>query len=754
MGTYHPRRRRILRLIALLITGRQLRYRLLRTLLNLWIGRLKRLDARLEYDLWIASLWLQRATGVVLSTFTKCIGLVSAIPISFFVLRFADKVDQNLVSQQETILLSVGAIIATMYTLVASLSIIPIQRAAEAYTPTMVRVFRRDRVLGFLLAAFSVACIITTAAAAPVFGLQKHTALLVALLSLAVSLDMIRLYQRHIADMLNPTKALAKLRSIALQLLNQQLSRSKKTVELSSRLAPTRYEPNQRRILGGLFIGQLSLFSERALSVLADISEIGLRAISKREISTAQHAIISISSVVSDFMLGRQGSVIRFPDYDTGLLVSRTNLDDFSAKSYELLLNLGKQAVQEDFESVVVTAIEQLAGISALLSQAPARSRDPSESPFTFAPLFHLQELVKSALERKMNTAGLRASDAVQIVCLRSRPQIRSTALHQPALSVLTNVIASFLAQKQITLSSEAMKRWNGILLDAVGRDHFEIRHILSISLPQFVAFAQFAIAIGDTPEVVFGLGLNLPPYATLERGSISSLIDLALRNAFKAYQRKTGTYAWQALDELIEHCDKIASIDFRRSFLRYHVLQTLYSAAIHMLAVIGQFVLHFRTELDMHMRRIMQDILTCSRSSGDIISDQSQLGASMIASISIEACEVDAGDFSSFGIDLLHDLATAERTKAHGSPWIVSQILKFFEPMRRVFEKRKLEEQSGRCAKIQAVIRDEFGPEVSEDLGFRLGDMFEDDIEPRYHDLASTSYRNAMNSEKDKSSL
>jgi hypothetical protein len=127
-----------------------------------------------------------------------------------------------------------------------------------------------------------------------------------------------------------------------------------------------------------------------------------------------------------------------------------------------------------------------------------------------------------------MNTAGLRASDAAQMVCLTSRAQIRSTAVHAPALDVLANVVASFLGQKQIALASEALKRWNGILLDAIARDHFEIRHILSISLPQFAAFAQFAVAIGDTPEVVFGLGLNLPPYSTLERGSVSNLLSFA----------------------------------------------------------------------------------------------------------------------------------------------------------------------------------------------------------------------------------
>jgi hypothetical protein len=125
-------------------------------------------------------------------------------------------------------------------------------------------------------------------------------------------------------------------------------------------------------------------------------------------------------------------------------------------------------------------------------------------------------------------------------------------------------------------------------------------------------------------------------------------------------------------------------------------------SAAIRIIATFWQPGRAFKTRIDKtkietHARGVMQDIFVCSRSSSDVISGQSQLGASMIASISIESCKVNAEEFSAIGICLLLDLARAEQTIAKDRPWMVSEILKFFEPMRRVFEKRKLVDHADR---------------------------------------------------------
>ena len=333
------------------------------------------LDARLEYGFWIMSLWSGTGDGAALSALTRYIGLVCAVyrllhteicrqgrPKPWYSTgndpaeRWRDHRNDVYAGR-----------VAVNYTYSKSSGSLHPDQGENPPKRQSTRSSSRCLLGGMHCYEHC---------GRPVFGLQKTPPFWSPcwpLLFRGSDQTLSTPYRRHAES----DQGAGKLRSIALELLKQQLSRSR-IVELSTRFAPSRYRENQRRILKALFLGQLSLFSERALSVLADISEIGLRAISKKEIGTAQQAIISISRVVSDYMLGRKGSVVRFPDHAAGLLVSRTNPDDFSAKSYELLLDQGRRAVQEDTEPAVVTAVEQLAGIAGLLSHAPARSREPS----------------------------------------------------------------------------------------------------------------------------------------------------------------------------------------------------------------------------------------------------------------------------------------------------------------------------------------------------------------------------------------
>ena len=108
----------------------------------------------------------------------------------------------------EGILAQLGATFGTILALVLTLSITPIQRAGEVWSPSIIRLYRRDRAthVSFVtLGIFCIACFVF--AIRGLAGIQVSVALAGAVLMLGIGLDLLRWYHGHVCQRLDPIYA-------------------------------------------------------------------------------------------------------------------------------------------------------------------------------------------------------------------------------------------------------------------------------------------------------------------------------------------------------------------------------------------------------------------------------------------------------------------------------------------------------------------------------------------------------------------
>jgi hypothetical protein len=108
--------------------------------------------------------------------------------------------------------LAVGALIGTVLTLGFSLSIIPIQRASEMYTPTIIRLFRTARAIQLPFLALLSICLTSFASVLlPVAGIAATKTIPILIIFVAISLDLLRQLYRTVTALLQPKEAVWRL---------------------------------------------------------------------------------------------------------------------------------------------------------------------------------------------------------------------------------------------------------------------------------------------------------------------------------------------------------------------------------------------------------------------------------------------------------------------------------------------------------------------------------------------------------------
>ena len=110
----------------------------------------------------------------------------------------------------ETVLTALGATYATILALVLTLSIIPIQRAGEAWSASILRLYRHDWVTYTTFMLLGLFCVTSFLLAVRGLGPMPVNVVLAASFTLlGISLDLLRWYHGHVCLLLDPEHAVS-----------------------------------------------------------------------------------------------------------------------------------------------------------------------------------------------------------------------------------------------------------------------------------------------------------------------------------------------------------------------------------------------------------------------------------------------------------------------------------------------------------------------------------------------------------------
>ena len=146
----------------------------------------------------------------------------------------------------ETVFTALGATYGTILALVLTLSIIPVERAGEAWSASIVRLYRHDRGTYITFVWLGVCCVASfLLAVLGLANLRVSVVLAACLVVLGISLDVLRWYHGHVCRLLDPEHAVA----VGLKKAKSAIDRLNRVVERNARVRSQRPFAKDKRVI-------------------------------------------------------------------------------------------------------------------------------------------------------------------------------------------------------------------------------------------------------------------------------------------------------------------------------------------------------------------------------------------------------------------------------------------------------------------------------------------------------------------------
>jgi hypothetical protein len=484
----------------------------------------------------------------------------------------------------EGILSQLGATFGTIFALVLSLSIIPIQRAGEAWSPSIIRLYRRDRAthLSFVtLGIFCIACFIF--AVRGVGGVQVSVALAGAIVALGIGLDLLRWYHDHICELLDPLYAI----KLELGHARQAIDKTKVTVSRVSRihlggLDPKISENISIEDIETMFYPHIPGYPNSINFWINDLGEIALKAVSRGEKTLARTAIFSIAEATNYYLSARKLNLEIVRSMEV-FMATESDVKAVTNPAYEMLYEISRLAISQGDESTAIRVSEAYQSVAIHTSSLGARAYRPGSAPLTGAPIYYLLSCVKFAQNKGSDEVSFQSAALLSEIAKKAPKDIIQTDIHIPVFDAIYDVALYHYTKRNFVLAEEVIGQMflvlDHMLWEKDRYFHDSLRYVLE-KIELLVPFAIINETFADRLSMlhplekayglVFGASLGhlfqkaaaILPSINAERDwvnpyydliKISDIISRHLRNVAENNEFGNSFLVWE-IDSTIKH--------------------------------------------------------------------------------------------------------------------------------------------------------------------------------------------------------
>lgn len=212
----------------------------------------------------------------------------------------------------QTFFIATGGMIGTIIAIVFSLSILPIQRAAESFGPSITRSYVEDKVTKFISIMLGLLCLVS-------FGLGAGHAMLtnewvwvaIELVVIGLALDIVRWHQRHISRLLQPHVAVKRLCQKAIKCIDRYKRIIRRLAERQLRLLDDQ-SVTVHDVERALWRSKASPNVIVHQLFLNEIAEGASKAIGRGEVLGAKASIYSIKLIACCYLEARRDNLSLF----------------------------------------------------------------------------------------------------------------------------------------------------------------------------------------------------------------------------------------------------------------------------------------------------------------------------------------------------------------------------------------------------------------------------------------------------------
>ena len=492
--------------------------------------------------------------------------------------------NQHLLAQIRNVnsfFLAIGGLIGMILALALSLSIIPIQNAAANLTQSIFRFYREDRLSKYIFSILSIFCLSSFLMVfANSIGLNKSVLLAVDFLIVALSLDLLRFYHRHIINLLELDKGINNLSNR----IKRKISSFQKRISFFAGVKSFFLLKDERKNFSR---GKLESFLYSSSSPMIhsfrlltdELAEIALKAVSRSEISRAQLAIFAMSDIACHYATVRKNNLIIYSEPNL-FGVKGSDIVELLTPIYEHYKDISRNAVAFRNETTSLHSIKALSQIAIHLTKLDAPAFGKYSVPLTPLPIGYMGTCIETAQKQGFDDVPLQGAHELLSVAKSAPTDVDITNIYLPVLNELNKIALSFLISNKGVFVNSCTEKMMTIAHQVVYNKHFRSNDIIQNILEKIERLLPLTLSY----EKFYGSKLLEEPltsaYDLSKQMSIGYLVGRTTELNKKDEEKNwiSPYYDFIKINENIwRHFYNIGkNSEFGDSFILWHILQTL----------------------------------------------------------------------------------------------------------------------------------------------------------------------------------
>ena len=370
----------------------------------------------------------------------------------------------------ETVLVGLGATYGTILALALTLSLTPIQRAGEAWSASILRLYRRDRVTHATFVSLGVLCVTSFAFAMRGPAVVPVSFILaVSLALLGFGLDLLRGYHAHVCRLLDPKHAVEaglKEAKHAQDRLNRVVCRN--AWLRHSRPFMKRKPASSRELLEStIYLKFVPGYPGIVVQPFDDLAEMALRALARGEKPLARAAIDAIAELTNHYLCCRKLNLMLYRGAKGAAVANTSDVDLVTHPAYDLLRQISRAAVKAEDETTAIRVSYAFRSIVVHTAKLVAPAFSPNTAPLSGVPLRHAFDCLKYAQSRGLEEVPYQSASILTDMIYDVPKGIPFTDLHAWLVDGLHDIATGFHSDGRFELA-EAVTKNQIVILSAL----------------------------------------------------------------------------------------------------------------------------------------------------------------------------------------------------------------------------------------------------------------------------------------------
>jgi hypothetical protein len=499
------------------------------------------------------------------------------LAILFFLLFFLLVQDTEELKTSE-VHLTCAQVIGAALALILSLSIIPAQRAAETFSPAVLKLYAQDR---WLLAAFLILALTTTGSVLlgtnffP--GIDPRISIGIQFVLLGVSLDALRLFHGRTLDLLMPLTAI----QLVVRECTEPLNRVSRLVERITRLQALATDQSAPADASRAIYFSASRVAASLRFWIGQLDEIAHKLIARRDTGAANDIVTAMGRIGTQYSEARRNSIILVPDFSNLLAGGVSDINEVLNPIYESICVICEDAANSSNELVVKHCINTMAGMTThAMTMIHSSDGGWKKVPLAFGPCYWLGLCGRTAAKSNMGDATLAAVFGFQTILLRQEKDVVTAEIEAQSLETLLTLAVASYGQADAVWGFSAVK---AMLLAA--RHDIEMRGYGDI--PTLKTVLDYALSLSPFEVAMEKAGTRrlqtFPPYDLAFEASVPVLLEMVAHQVRADDERASKNPFHDFLksaEDVRRHYAELSKIDFKETLFRKWAVDSLIAAA------------------------------------------------------------------------------------------------------------------------------------------------------------------------------